>query len=663
MIAKRIFLILMLPLFVASLLTAWAPQNTSAETFNGNLVMDDAVFGNYGSMNAAQIDAFLNGFTASCISPNSGFSAVDPTGYNPTQGFLYGGNVSAGTVIFHAAQVYDINPQVLIATLQKEQSLITGDAGCTTNRIAKSLGYGCPDGGSSYSYDNVNLYTRNGTTFTTVSGVCVNSAAKAGFTQQIIHAAWMLKYSQQRSLGNINWAVIEGSWDNSDDLNATFSGYMTQGCFKRSKYESSCTFYDGWTTIDGTATHIDSGATAALYRYTPHFSGNRNFDTIFNNWFGSVHARYTSLDDPRWMVLATDAQKFNPATGIATSGTFPAGTQLQLVDKLNVDGTWFLRTAYDSAHNINQGIRLSSLGDITPVALENPRYMQITTDRVKWDPINGSVDNSVVYPAGMDFNFVDKVSINGSWYYRTKADRDANKKLFFTATAISDIPFLAFDTPRYMETSKDTHFVNPSNGTPGASVAANTQILFDTKMLVHGMWHFRSAEDTANANPVAIPSTDIREVPYQDLTPAHKWMQLAQNTDRYNPATQKMVAGQYIENAVHPQILLSQKISINGTLYYRTDWDRTHNKNLGIPASYLTDIPFVSLESPRTVKLKSYSAKVNPFTGESYGTTFPPGYELPYATKVYVNGEWYLRTQSDTSNNLPYGMPLSSLAT
>jgi hypothetical protein len=33
---------------------------------------------------------------------------------------------------------------------------------------------------------------------------------------------------------------------------------------------------------------MDTGATAALYWYTPHFSGNTNFDNIFNSWFGSV---------------------------------------------------------------------------------------------------------------------------------------------------------------------------------------------------------------------------------------------------------------------------------------------------------------------------------------------------------------------------------------
>jgi hypothetical protein len=264
----------------------------SAQPFSNNRIMDDAIFDNYNSMSASQINAFLNSFPNSCISPNNGFSAIDPTGYNPSNGFLYGGNVSAGQVVYDAAQAYSINPRVLLSTLQKEQSLVQGDAGCPTTRYAKAAGYGCPDGGSSYSYSGVNLYTKNGVTFTSVSGVCVNTAAKAGFSQQVIHAAWVLKYSEQRSKGNVGWAVIRGSWDNSDDLSATYSGYMTEGCFKRSKFESTCTNYDGFATIDNTAVHMDGGATAALYRYTPHFSGNQHFVSIYSGWFGDTILPY-----------------------------------------------------------------------------------------------------------------------------------------------------------------------------------------------------------------------------------------------------------------------------------------------------------------------------------------------------------------------------------
>ena len=56
--------------------------------FNANNLMDDSVFNNSSSMDAGQIDTFLNAQPSSCISTNNGFSAPNVVGYNPSQGFL-----------------------------------------------------------------------------------------------------------------------------------------------------------------------------------------------------------------------------------------------------------------------------------------------------------------------------------------------------------------------------------------------------------------------------------------------------------------------------------------------------------------------------------------------------------------------------------------------
>lgn len=341
-------------IFFALCLLALVPgfvifSGRDAAAFDKDLLMDDFVFTDSGSMSATQIDVFLND-KSSCISTNSGFSAIEPTGYNQTDGFQYGGNVSAGTVIARSAQVYGLNPQVLLVTLQKEQSIITSTS-CSTNTISKAMGYGCPDSGGSYDYSGINLYTRGGTTFTSVSGICVNSAVKAGFTQQVIRAAWLLKFSQERSLGNVGWAIIQGSWDNSDDLQMCYSGYMTQGTFKRCP-DGPANYYDGWATIDSTATHMDSGATASLYRYTPHFHGNENFVSLFELWFGST----VSCRTPD--IGATTLGVYDPAGGTFyernchTSGPASKTVQYGNANWLPLSGDWnrdgvFTPGAYD----------------------------------------------------------------------------------------------------------------------------------------------------------------------------------------------------------------------------------------------------------------------------------------------------------------------------
>jgi hypothetical protein len=296
----------------AALIISLIPLLPAKAAFNPNLVIDDDVFSNSSTMNAVQINNFLNSFSGSCISTNHGFSAPKPIGYSPSGGYVYGGYVSAGEVIQAAASVYNINPQVLLTTLQKEQSLVQGDAGCSVQRYAAAVGYGCPDSGTTHDYSGLSLYAINSAVVDTVNGTCVNSGGKAGFSQQVIRGAWLLKFGQQRSLGNTSWAVITGSWDNSDDPPTCYGGPITQGFRKRCSSDNSTTYYDGYTTIDSTSVHMDSGATAALYWYTPHLHGNSSFQSIFTNWFGASYSPdlYTDSDNDG----IVDRKDFCPGT-------------------------------------------------------------------------------------------------------------------------------------------------------------------------------------------------------------------------------------------------------------------------------------------------------------------------------------------------------------
>src|SRR5262249_36437546 len=154
-------------------------------------------------------------------------------------------------------------------------------AGCSSLRLSASVGYGCPDSGTLHNYSNLNpaMYYTNGTPVNSISGTCVQSASDVGFAQQLIHASWLFKFGEQRSEGNTAWNVQAtnfpqsgDSWNNSDDPQTCYGGPMTQGYRKRCSTDQNAVFYDGYTTIDGTSTHMDTGATAALYWYTPHFS-------------------------------------------------------------------------------------------------------------------------------------------------------------------------------------------------------------------------------------------------------------------------------------------------------------------------------------------------------------------------------------------------------
>ncbi|HSX17906.1 MAG TPA: hypothetical protein VLE51_00940 [Candidatus Saccharimonadales bacterium] len=346
------FLLLIPFLIVAAITAILIIPNHSGASFTANRLMDDGVMDNYNTMNASQIDSWLNtNFPNSCISTNHGFTAAVPSGYSPSTGYTYGGYGSAGAVIYAAAQAYEINPRVLIVTLQKEESLVAGDAGCSVLRYTAATGYGCPDGGTTYSYSNMNpaLYAINGTPVNSVSGTCVNNVSKAGFSQQVIRAAWLLKFGEQRSEGNTGWAIIKGSWDNSDDPQTCYGGPMTQGYHKRCTSDSTATYYDGYVTIDGSSTHMDTGPTAALYWYTPHFAGNQNFVNLFESWFGPTkgYDYDWGLEDISVSTGSSQVQGNQQATITITVRN--TGNQSWSSTNFPVDiGTW-LPTDHDSA--------------------------------------------------------------------------------------------------------------------------------------------------------------------------------------------------------------------------------------------------------------------------------------------------------------------------
>lgn len=339
-----------LGLFVFTLLilsTVFSLKPLQAHAASNSNMIDDIVFDNKNSTTPSQIDSWLNAnFPSSCISTNSGFTAPDPTGYFPDANFIdghytYGAPVSAGTVIYDAAVGHSINPQVLITKLQNEEGLVVGNGtyGCGATAMAAAVGYACTDSGTfshSYTYTGANPYTdssalvtplyyRNGSPVNSVSGNCVAQNVKAGFSEQVVHAAWLLSFSRHKSEGQTSWAAVNGSWNHCEDnascapsFNipagwACYSGLMTQGYFKRCPTDSSTIYYDGYATIDNTSTHIDTGATAALYVYTPHF---QSFDNIFTPWFGSPYFSANSIS-----MTSFTQPNLSPALGETVSYT------------------------------------------------------------------------------------------------------------------------------------------------------------------------------------------------------------------------------------------------------------------------------------------------------------------------------------------------------
>lgn len=250
-------------------------QNASAADLSGfrsGRIIDDGVFTNKDSMSAASIQNFLNSKVPHCDTngtQTSEFGGGTRAQYaanaslHPKQGAYYppftclkdyteNGNSSA-QIIYNVSQQYNINPQVLLVLLQKEQSLVT-DTWPSPSQYRTATGYGCPD---------------------STPGVCDSSYY--GFTNQLQWAAKMF-----RSIMNAT-----PTW---------YTPYVVGSNYIQYNPTASC---------GGSNVIIENRATQALYNYTPYQPnqgalnagwgqancgayGNRNFYLYFSEWFGNT---------------------------------------------------------------------------------------------------------------------------------------------------------------------------------------------------------------------------------------------------------------------------------------------------------------------------------------------------------------------------------------
>lgn len=181
-------------------------------------------------------------------------------------------NESAAQIIYKTSVACNIAPQVILVTLQKEQSLVTSVI--RSNVYNTAMGYGCPDGAA-----------------------C--SAKYFGLHNQIYNAAHQFQRYRLKP-GSFNFAAGRTSW----------IGYNPK---------RSC---------GGSYVKVANAATAALYNYTPYQPGGRgsscqtygnlNFHRYYSTWFG----------DPRSNVSAPAPKPAQPVAKVvpASAATKATGT-------------------------------------------------------------------------------------------------------------------------------------------------------------------------------------------------------------------------------------------------------------------------------------------------------------------------------------------------
>lgn len=179
---------------------------------------------------------------------------------------------TAAELIYDSAVYNGLNPQVILVTLQKEQSLITKNFTSDTDlqrALDRALGFGCPDGGFCGDVF-LGFYHQLFGNFDSEDNRYIGMPA-----------------SLMRSFNYEVGGVRVGRGPGVDVNNNAFG---SSARVRTSRVGDTVTFenttgFPNYAPETQTVT-LSNFATAALYRYTPHvYNGNYNFWRFFNEWF------------------------------------------------------------------------------------------------------------------------------------------------------------------------------------------------------------------------------------------------------------------------------------------------------------------------------------------------------------------------------------------
>lgn len=634
---KRLALLLLATLSVASVIP---PQFASAAVtgFVAGRIIDDGVFTNKSAMNASQIQDFLNSKVPACDTAGSKQSEMNNSGvpdyngngsiqrwewgksrYNQTtfpclRDYVIGDGRKAAQVIYDVSQTYNINPQVMIVLLQKEQGLVT-DTWPLSIQYRSATGYGCPD-----------------------TAAC--DSQYYGLLNQIDRAANMFR------------SIL-------DDSPSWYTPYELGDNFIRYNPDSSC---------GGSNVFIQNRSTQALYNYTPYQPnqaaldagwgtapcgayGNRNFYLYFKSWFGGTYLKFIDLSDPRWLQLKIPAFKINISSGSNTGNELPAGLQRKFSTKIeSLNGEQCLRTQSDSDNNLSYCIPISKLGPIQPAytSLADPESMKevsLLYEARKYDIERGKVQSEPYRPT-MQIKIKARTTVENIDYYITESDYNMGKLTTgIPVQSLNDSVMFESIQPVWLELVETTHKVTPVDDISHTGPFPVGMLRrYNSRALVNGIWYYRTETDTALRNSLSIPQAKLKSPTYENFS-TPRWMQLKNQTTAYQPSINQPLGGESLNAGT--QYRFVSKISLGGTLYFRTESDSLADNDTAFAANDLSEIKYIKFSSPRDLKLSTEASKYIPNQSIVSDGPFVSGLIRKFTSKIMVNGEWYYRTETD----------------
>ena len=535
--------------------------------FNAGNIMSDAVMSNKNSMSVQQIQAFLTNKNP-CNDTATYKAAWYPNlRYNIRNGkFVCISNEtfngeSAAQIIWQTGQDYNINPQVLIVLLEKEQGLIS-DTWPNHRQYQTAVGFGCPD-----------------------TAPC--DAQYYGLKNQLRQAA------------NLFRNVLNGGWSN----------YPIGNTYVQYNPNPAC---------GGSVVNIQNRATSALYRYTPYQPnqsalnagygtgdgcgayGNRNFWGLFTDWFGSTQASmFSKMDVDRKLVAKNNVSKVNPVTGTSISGQKISKDQVvKYSSKTNVISNNKLCLRTESNTNTDQSMcvvyeNLQEGPSFSPI---NNTRLIANTDTSKVDPIDNTAISGQTIDKGQIVEYTSQATtrLDNKACLRTRSNTNSGLIACVPREKLSSVPsFSNLNNTKLLVTKNTIQKIDPYNESSinNQVVQRGTLVELSSQISTYktNRQCLRTISNTQSNKDMCILASDLKNYVNPNFTNMDVSRKLTTNkpTSKIDPTT-----GEIIENL--PSNLLisfSQKTFFyQGKLCLRTTTDTTLNKQTCVLYDNLSEL-------------------------------------------------------------------------
>jgi hypothetical protein len=234
-----------------------------------------------------------------------------------------------------------------------------------------------------------------------------------------------------------------------------------------------------------------------------------------------------------------------------------------------------------------------------------------------------------------------------------------NFYLYFTDWFGSTFGYIQLDSPRWMFIKSDTRKIDAATKEElDWILTAGQQLEFTSKTKIYDQWYLRTKYDTVNNLEKIIPLSNIDELSYRAIsTPTYK--QLTSTAYKICP---RLISPKNIQQLPSKtQIKLSEEISVNNNIFYRSEYDKNNNNDLAIDSSYFEDIPYSPMENPRYLVVNHDTYKVNPSNGLQDSTLISAGTLIKFNSKIIINGSLFLRADGDSNNNINLAVNINDL--